>query len=90
MSHERADVDVWCRDVAPSRDLRDWYQHDATKFAEFETRYRAELREGVASNALADLRARLQVSPLTLLTASRAVGISQAAVLAKVLAEPSA
>jgi uncharacterized protein YeaO (DUF488 family) len=36
-------VDEWCKDVAPSAELRTWFAHDPAKFDEFSTRYRAEL-----------------------------------------------
>ena len=61
--------------------LRKWYGHDPAKFAEFAERYRAEL--SAAGPALAVLRATHGV--LTLLTATKQVEISQAAVLADVL-----
>ncbi|MGH3491988.1 MAG: DUF488 domain-containing protein [Acidimicrobiales bacterium] len=71
----------WCKDVAPSTELRKWYGHDPDKFGEFGKRYRDELND--AGDALADLRATK--GTLTLLTASKAVDISQAAVLADLL-----
>ncbi|WP_083019589.1 DUF488 family protein [Mycobacterium marseillense] len=75
-------VGVWCKEVAPSKDLREWYQHRAERFDEFAARYRAELR---GSAALAELRKRAKRGPVTLVTATREVDISQAAVLAKLL-----
>ena len=86
-SRERADLDLWCRDVAPTRELRDWYRHDPPLFAEFERRYRAELAQTTAKAALAVLVERYRAGPLTLLTASKVVDISHASVLAKVLRE---
>jgi uncharacterized protein YeaO (DUF488 family) len=70
--------DDWLRDIAPSTELRKWYGHDPEKFAEFARRYRAELR------AQRDLLAQLRGTKgtLTLLTASKDVEHSQAAVLA--------
>ncbi|WP_208852478.1 DUF488 domain-containing protein [Mycobacterium timonense] len=75
-------VGVWCKEVAPSKDLREWYQHRAERFDEFAARYKAELRD---SAALAELRKRAERGPVTLVTATREVDISQAAVLAKLL-----
>lgn len=75
-------VGVWCKEVAPSKDLREWYQHRAERFDEFAARYRAELR---GSAALAELGKRAKRGPVTLVTATREVDISQAAVLAKLL-----
>jgi uncharacterized protein YeaO (DUF488 family) len=81
MSKDKAHLDDWCRDVAPSTDLRRWYGHDPDKFDEFARRYRDELAG--ARELLADLRGT--AGPLTLLTATRALDISQATVLAQVL-----
>ncbi|MGZ4694395.1 MAG: DUF488 domain-containing protein, partial [Acidimicrobiales bacterium] len=40
-----ADLDDWCREVAPSTALRRWYAHDPERFDEFGRRYRAEMDE---------------------------------------------
>lgn len=75
-------VGTWCKKVAPSKDLREWYQHRPELFGEFASRYKAELRD---SAALQELRKLAQRGPVTLVTATRDVDISQAAVLAKLL-----
>ncbi|MEU4667914.1 DUF488 family protein [Amycolatopsis sp. NPDC023774] len=88
LAKDKAALDDWCKAVAPTTELRKWYAHDPGRFAEFTRRYRAELTEpGPAADALADLRAVAARGPLTLLTASRALDISQAAVLAQLLSE---
>jgi uncharacterized protein YeaO (DUF488 family) len=79
-------LDGWYRGLAPSDELRTWYGHDPDRFAEFARRYRAELREPDRLAALARLRELAGGGPVTLLTASGAPSISQAAVLAQVLA----
>ena len=43
VSKERARLDEWARELAPSAELRTWFGHDPERFAEFERRYRAEL-----------------------------------------------
>lgn len=43
VSKENARIDVWLKNVAPSNDLRKWYQHDHQKWPEFKKRYFAEL-----------------------------------------------
>lgn len=75
-------VGTWCKDVAPSKELREWYQHKPERFDEFASRYKAELRD---SPALEELRKLTKRGTVTLVTATRAVDISQAAVLAKLL-----
>jgi uncharacterized protein YeaO (DUF488 family) len=80
-------LDEWCKTVAPSTDLRKWYRHDPDRFDEFTRRYRAELKEPEAAAALQHLRELANHHQVTLLTASKAVEISQASVLAEILRE---
>jgi uncharacterized protein YeaO (DUF488 family) len=82
---DAASLDVWAKDVAPSSGLRTWYGHDPAKFGEFRRRYTAELAEPVSHAALDRLRALAAAGPVTLLTATKDVGHSQAAVLAELL-----
>jgi uncharacterized protein YeaO (DUF488 family) len=84
---DAARLDDWAKDVAPSTELRTWYGHDPAKFDEFRRRYLAELAEPGRAQALAKLRALAAAGPVTLLTATRELDISQAAVLADVLRE---
>lgn len=72
----------WRSDLAPSRELREWYRHDRSKFAEFAGRYRAELEGNPAVEELRALKGRL-----TLVTATRDVDHSHAAVLVDLLRE---
>lgn len=85
MSKERAHLDEWCKEIAPSTELRKWYHHDPDRFDEFTRRYRAELDEGEQADALAHLRGLADDGPLTLLTATKDPDISEAAVLAREL-----
>lgn len=75
--------DRWDRDLAPSPELRVWYGHDPARFEEFRRRYRQELKG--RSDRLAEMRARARQGPVTLLTATRDVERSGAAVLAEYL-----
>ncbi|WP_026530615.1 DUF488 domain-containing protein [Haematomicrobium sanguinis] len=43
VSKERADLNEWLKDIAPSTELRKWYDHDPAKFAEFTEKYKTEL-----------------------------------------------
>lgn len=43
VSKEDAQVDEWAKDVGPSKDLRQWFDHDAEKFDEFKKKYKKEL-----------------------------------------------
>jgi uncharacterized protein YeaO (DUF488 family) len=84
---DAARLDEWAKDVAPSTELRTWYGHDPAKFDEFKQRYRAELDEPGAREGLGRLRALAADRRVTLLTATKAIDISQAEVLAEVLRE---
>jgi uncharacterized protein YeaO (DUF488 family) len=86
---DAAHLDEWAKDVAPSAQLRTWYQHDPAKFGEFRERYLAELAAPGAREALSRLREMATSQPVTLLTATKDVELSQAAVLAELLREPA-
>ena len=85
---DAAHLTEWAKDAAPSTELRQWYGHDPEKFSEFRRRYLGELSGQVQRAELGKLRARAATGPVTLLTATRDVDISQAVVLAQVLRQP--
>lgn len=86
VSKARADLDEWCKQVAPSTALRKWYGHDPTKFDEFRREYLAELQEPEQAGGLQHLQELAAGGHrLTLLTATQHDDISQAAVLADLL-----
>ena len=79
LSKERAAIDHWMRDLAPSDALRTWYQHDAAKWEEFQQRYFRELIDNPSMvQELVDLCA---AGPVTLLYASRESELNNAAAL---------
>jgi uncharacterized protein YeaO (DUF488 family) len=80
-----AKLDDWARDLAPSTELREWYGHDPAKFSEFRRRYLAELDAPGPREKLSEVEALASKHPVTLLTATRDVDISQATVLAELL-----
>jgi uncharacterized protein YeaO (DUF488 family) len=75
-------VGIWRMDVAPSKELREWYHHQPERFDVFASRYEAELS---GSPALQELRQLTKRGVVTLVTATREVEGSHAAVLAKLL-----
>jgi len=85
LSKEKAHVDVWLKDIAPSSELRKWYAHDPEKHEEFVRRYHAELADDEHAEALTKLRLLRDESPVTLLTATKDLSLSQAAALADYL-----
>lgn len=89
LSKERAHVDVWLKEVAPSHELRKWYGHDPARFAEFRHRYEAELESEPARSALAELRELSRRGRVTLVFAAHDSELSNAAVLRDLLTNNS-
>lgn len=83
ISKERAQLDDWMKDVAPSTDLRKWFGHDPAKWPEFQHRYREELASrGADLDRLRDLARK---GPLTLIYAAHDEAHNDAVVLRDVL-----
>lgn len=85
VSKDRAHVDQWAKEIAPSAELRTWYGHDPEKWPEFRKRYKEELRKPEARAVLDDIVARAKRGRVTLLFSSHAADISNAAVLEPLL-----
>lgn len=85
VTKDQARLDEWCKQAAPSAELRKWYGHDRQRFSEFRRRYRAELAQGEAAQAIDHLRQLATARTLTLVTASKDPDISAATVLVEML-----
>lgn len=84
MSKEKAQIDLWMKEVAPSDTLRKWFGHDPKKWEEFEKRYKEELQG--KQDMIAQLRQlHKEHGTLTLLYGAKDTEHNQAVVLAKVL-----
>ncbi|NLI73537.1 MAG: DUF488 family protein [Euryarchaeota archaeon] len=81
VSKEDAAIDHWCKDIAPSTELRKWYSHDPDKWDEFKKRYKQELDKDL----LKSLKSLSRKGDLTLVFASRDAERSSAAVLLEML-----
>ena len=83
LSKENARIDKWFKEVAPSGELRKWYNHEADKFSEFSRRYREEI---ISGKAFAELLEYLNDHPkVSLLFAAKEAELSNAAVLSRIL-----
>src|ERR1051325_1314295 len=69
LTKERAALDLWLKDVAPSPELRKWFGHDPAKWKEFEKRYWKELRR--QADAVDILRHKAKEGTVTLVYAAR-------------------
>jgi len=87
ISKEDAAIDLWAKDVAPSSELRKWFNHDADKYADFKVKYKAELKSGDQKESLDQLKetAKKHKKHLTLLYAAKDEQHNQAQVLKEIL-----
>ena len=83
LSKAKLKIDAWPRELTPSTDLRKWYGHEPARFAEFRRRYRAELAEH--AKELDAVRTMVKGRSATLITATREVDLSHAAVMRGIL-----
>lgn len=80
---DKAKLDHWMKDVAPTPDLRKWFAHDPAKWEEFQLRYTLELRHNPAIRELRNLNARKDKA--TLIYAARDAVRNHASVLLRFL-----
>ena len=69
LSKEKAGVEVWLKEVAPSTELRRWFGHDAARWEEFRRRYRDELQ--ARPEDVERLRRLVDEGPVTFVYGSR-------------------
>jgi uncharacterized protein YeaO (DUF488 family) len=84
LTKEKAHVDLWLKEVAPSNELRKWFAHDPAKWPEFKARYKAELKHNAAQLAL--LKQAVSRGPATLLYGAIDTEHNEAVVLQYLLA----
>jgi uncharacterized protein YeaO (DUF488 family) len=83
VSRERARLDEWAKELAPSGELRTWFDHVPERFPEFRSRYREELRSQAAE--LDELRRRAGEGRVTVVYAARDEEHNNAVVVAELL-----
>lgn len=81
LSKDHAELTEWDKQVAPSDELRKWYEHDPAKKEEFIRRYRAELDDPERADIVHHLRELAEGRPVTLLTATKEIEASHLPVL---------
>jgi uncharacterized protein YeaO (DUF488 family) len=81
LRREDAPFDIWLKEVAPSTELRKWYGHVPERFLEFARRYQAELKADPTRQAFNRLKEMSRSGPVVLLTATKDLDHSGAAVL---------
>jgi uncharacterized protein YeaO (DUF488 family) len=83
ISRDRAKLDDWEQELAPSAELREWFSHDPSRFEQFRGRYIEQLRP--RRSRLTELRRRARKGTLTLVYSARDTEHNDAVVLADVL-----
>ena len=83
LTKERAAVNLWLKDVAPSTELRKWFAHDPAKWKQFQARYRKELKE--KKDAIELLKQKSTEQTVTLLYGARDEEHNEALVLKSIL-----
>ena len=83
VSKQKAALDEWMKDLAPSTELRQWFGHEPSRWTEFQKRYRAELRQHEAE--LTQLRTLAKKQVVTLIYGARDQTHNEAVVLQQVL-----
>jgi uncharacterized protein YeaO (DUF488 family) len=77
LSKEKANIQFWAKDIAPSTDLRKWYNHDPEKWEEFKELYFAELNSN--PEAIRELRSYINIkSNVTFLFSSKELKLNNA------------
>lgn len=84
LTKQRAAVDLWLKEVAPSTELRKWFGHDPERWKEFRRRYRAELKSH--SEELGLIKSKAKQDTVTLLYGARDQEHNEAVVLQQFLA----
>ena len=84
LTKDKAALDHWLKNVAPSTELRRWFAHDPAKWVEFQDRYRAELND---NPAWPELQALVAQKKSTLLFAAKDEDHNEAVVLKQILEE---
>lgn len=85
VSKERAALDLWLKDIAPSPELRMWFDHKPERFAEFSARYQDELSRNPAMTTLKELIEK--ATNVTLLYAAKDPEVNHAIVLLNYLGD---
>ena len=83
LSKERAKVDLWLKDIAPSTELRLWFHHDPAKWTEFQKRYKLELKS--KGSELDVIKEKVHQGPVTLLYGAKDEAHNEAVVLLAML-----
>jgi len=87
LKKEKAVIDEWLKDIAPSDELRKWFSHDSSKWQEFKNKYKKELKGKDKSELLEQLKKTAKKEKVTVLFSARDIAHNNAVVLKELLEE---
>lgn len=85
VTKSEARIDAWRRDLAPTKALRQWFDHDPSRWDEFRLRYRNELESAGKMEELRVLGDKARREPITLVYAARDEQRNNAVVIKKLI-----
>jgi uncharacterized protein YeaO (DUF488 family) len=85
VSKERAGIDLWMKEIAPSDELRRWFGHEPSRWEEFRARYRKEL--AAKKDLLGSLRKMSLDGTVTLVYAAKDPAHNNAVVVEEMVGE---
>jgi uncharacterized protein YeaO (DUF488 family) len=83
LTKEKASINLWLKDIAPSKELRQWFDHDPAKWEEFKQRYLAELKQNDEQTRL--LKQEMKKGAVTLVYGAKDTEHNDAVVLQEFL-----
>ncbi len=85
VTKEKAALDLWLKDIAPSTELRKWFAHDPAKWKEFQKKYKKELQAN--PEAVSELKQHLRSGNVTLLFAAKDEAHNEAVIIKDFVSE---
>jgi len=85
LSKEKAKVDLWLKEIAPSTELRKWFNHEPEKWKAFEKKYKEEIKKNPEPLVL--LRAKMKEGKITLVYGAKEERYNDAVVLQEMLSK---
>lgn len=85
LTKDKAKIDIWLKEIAPSTELRKWYSHIPEKWPDFQKRYKLELKG--KDNLVKELKEIVDATDVTLVFAAKDLERNSAVLLKSVLEE---
>ena len=87
MSKAEAHIDIWLKEIAPSTELREWFNHDPAKWEEFKQKYREEQKNPEKARLVEDISLHARSHDITLVYGAKDTAHNDAVVLKEIVEE---